>query len=153
MALRSVSVLQVRCGVCRRNSWRSDVQHQGKAALVGRLHIYHDNPIQGFDRIQVNGFEINDGFYASYESFFRMDGYGFQRAVNEAQREGKPKPHRTVPEDFRTSRGLGVNLPGPLVGRALHDRCPRDHRIDVRRSSLRKAVSNSNSDVLYLDQA
>ena len=107
MALRSVSVLQVRCGVCRRNSWRSDVQHQGKAALVGRLHIYHDNPIQGFDRIQVNGFEINDGFYASYESFFRMDGYGFQRAVNEAQREGKPKPHRTVPEDFRTSRGLG----------------------------------------------
>lgn len=143
--------LTARCEICRSRSWEADIGQQGKAPALGILHIYCTNPFYPESREQLTIEQWDDGFYVTYESFIRIDGFSHARATKVADEAQQQKPRRTQAEDFRVSPMLGFRGAGKPVGAVLRDRCRRKHRIDVKRDRLRKIVESAGvSDTVYL---
>lgn len=141
---------QVRCGVCRRQSWFGGVSSQGKAPLLGLLHVYQEDLIAGLSdgRLSLDGWlHTDDGFYASYESYIRANGYSHQRAVSAAIRDGAPRPKRTKPVHFLNHPSRPVRFAGRPIGGELRDQCRNDHRINIGRGTLRSLVKSAGYDL------
>jgi hypothetical protein len=142
-------VFEIRCASCRSVSWFSaNERDQGKALFVGNLHGYADNPTEGLSELSgvVGTWRYgNDGFYASFDEFFRADGYQHQRDIQEANRTMTDEPPRTKSLKVRSAPSSQIPPGRPPLGALLKARCSRGHVIRVSRDRLKLMVASAGT--------
>ena len=146
-------IYTARCGVCRRNSWRSaDPRNQGKAPFLGRLHVYDDDRISSLSERPFPGggrLVEDDGFYATFETFKKATGHNHeQRLASQGPNQDPPK--RTRPTEFMAP-GREVRFQGHPIGAKFKAKCQRGHSIQVTREQLRHLVNRAgDSETIFI---
>ena len=145
----------VRCGVCRRRSWKSSsYSSQGRAPYLGTLYVYTDHRVTDLGRggsFALDGWVYQDvRLDMSFERATRLDGKSHELRKIEAVRLGEIKPKRTQAEKFLFQAASAAGISGRPVGSELRARCPKRHRINEHRMHVEAAVLRSRAgDTLY----
>jgi hypothetical protein len=142
-------VFEIRCASCRSESWfAANERDQGKAAFLGNLYVYADNPTEGLGELSgvVGTWRYgHDGFYASFDEFFRADGYQHQRSIREASRTLADEPSRMKSLKVRSAPSSQIPPGRPPFGALLKARCSRGHVIRVTRDRLKSMIASAGT--------